>query len=304
MKLLQPIWRPRRLRDVCVASLAAAQSAAPPATRQMSVNGVELSYVDEGKGAPVVFVHGAVSDLRDWEPQRQATAARRRYIAYTYRYHGTAPWPDDGKNYNEATHAADLAAFISGLKAGPVDLVGLSYGGSLAAIVASKQPELVRTLTLAEPGIFSLIDANPEAKPALDEFGKGIGDVAAVMKSGDLVGSVKVLFALVTGEPRDNFDKLPEQSRQILADNARTLPLLLSGDRVPLVTCDSLRAVKAPTLVVAGAQTPSFFSLTANAAVSCIPGSRLVTIPNANHMMSLQNPGAFNAELFRFLEKP
>jgi pimeloyl-ACP methyl ester carboxylesterase len=286
---------------LCVVVQLWAQSAAPPATRQMTVNGVELSYVDEGKGAPVVFVHGAVSDLRYWEPQRQATAARRRYIAYSYRYHGTAPWPDEGKNYNEATHAADLAAFISGLKAGPVDLVGLSYGGTLAAFVASKQPELVRTLTLAEPGIFSLIAANPEAKPAADGFGKGIEEVAAVMKAGDLTGSLEVLFALVTGEPRENFDKLPEQSRQTFTENARTLPLLLSGDRVPIVTCDSLRAVKARTLVVVGAQTPSIFSLIAYAAVSCIPGSRLVTIPNANHMMNAQNPGAFNAELFKFL---
>jgi pimeloyl-ACP methyl ester carboxylesterase len=289
---------------LCVVVLVSAQSAAPPAARQMNVNGVELSYVDEGKGTPVVFVHGAVGDLRYWEPQRQATAGRRRYVAYTYRYHGTAPWPDDGKNYNWETHAADLAAFIAGLKAGPVDLVGLSYGGTLAAIVASKQPELVRTLTLAEPGLSSLIAESPEGKPALDAFGKGIEEVAAVMKSGDLIGAVKVLYALVTGEPRDNFDKLPEPSRQIFTDNARTLPLLLSGERAPIVTCDSLRAVKAPTLVVAGAQTPSFFSLIADAVVSCIPGSRLVTIPNANHVMNTQNPEAFNVELLTFLDKP
>jgi pimeloyl-ACP methyl ester carboxylesterase len=285
----------------CVVVLVSAQNTAPPAVRQMTVNGVELSYVDEGKGTPVVFVHGAVADLRYWEPQREATAARRRYVAYTYRYHGTAPWPDDGRNYSEATHAADLAAFIAGLKAGPVDLVGLSYGGTIAAVVASKHPGLVRTLTLAEPGLFSLIAENPDAKPALDAFGTGIGEVAAVTKTGDLSGAVRALYALVTGEPPENFDKLSGPSRQIFTDNARTLPLLLSGDRLPIVTCDSLRAVKAPTLVVAGAQTPSFFSLIANAVVSCIQGSRLVTIPNANHIMNVQNPGAFNAELLKFL---
>jgi pimeloyl-ACP methyl ester carboxylesterase len=124
-----------------------------------------------------------------------------------------------------------------------------------------------------------------------------------VTKTGDLSGAVRALYALVTGETRENFDKLPGPSRQVFTDNARTLPLLLSGDRVPLVTCDNLRAVKAPTLVVAGAQTPSFFSLIANAVVSCIQGSRLVTIPNANHIMNMQNPGAFNAELLKFLDK-
>jgi pimeloyl-ACP methyl ester carboxylesterase len=149
---------------LCVVVQLWAQSAAPRPVRQMTVNGVELSFVGEGKGTPVVFVHGAVADLRYWEPQRQATVVRRRFIAYTYRYHGTTAWADDGKNYNWATHAADLAAFIAGLKAGPVHLVGLSYGGSLAAIVASKQPELVRTLTLAEAGLSSLIAENPRSE--------------------------------------------------------------------------------------------------------------------------------------------
>src|SRR5947209_19225920 len=106
-----------------------ARAEAPPQTRQLSVNGVELSYIEQGTGAPVVFVHGAFSDLRFWEPQRQAIAQQYRFIAYTYRYHGTAPWPDAGQDYSAATHAADLAAFIRELNAGPVHLVTLSYGG-------------------------------------------------------------------------------------------------------------------------------------------------------------------------------
>jgi len=79
---------------------------------QLRVNGVDLSYIEQGTGTSVVFVHGVWMDLRYWEPQRQAIATQYRFMAYNLRYHGTAPWPDAGQYYSLATHAADLAAFM------------------------------------------------------------------------------------------------------------------------------------------------------------------------------------------------
>src|SRR4029450_8793181 len=93
---------------------------------QLRVNGVELSYIDQGAGTPVVFVHGAWMDLRYWEPQRQAVATQYRFIAYSLRYHGTAPWPDAGQHYSVAIHAADLAGGIRQLHAGQI---GRARGG-------------------------------------------------------------------------------------------------------------------------------------------------------------------------------
>jgi pimeloyl-ACP methyl ester carboxylesterase len=59
--------------------------------KRVRVNGVSLGYVDEGRGVPVVFVHGSYS----------------------------GPWPDDGEHYSQQTQFDDLAAFIRGLDAGP-----------------------------------------------------------------------------------------------------------------------------------------------------------------------------------------
>src|SRR5262252_7008435 len=118
---------------------------------EVQVNGTDLFYVEEGAGAPVVFVHGAWMDLRYWEPQREAVAAKYRFIAYNLRYHGTAPWLDEGQHYSSATHLADLMAFIRQLNAGPVHLVGLSMGGRLATLVALEHSHLLHSLTLLEP---------------------------------------------------------------------------------------------------------------------------------------------------------
>jgi pimeloyl-ACP methyl ester carboxylesterase len=282
-------------------AILTAQSAAAPKPRQLNVNGVELTYVDEGKGKPIVFVHGAVGDLRFWEPQRQAFASKYRFIAYTYRYHGTEPWPDDGKNYSGAAHAADLTAFLTGLKAGPVHLVGLSYGGLLAAMVATEHSELLRSVTLAEPALFSLL-TDPEAKPAVDAFNKGMQEVVGLLKAGDQHAALKTMVALVRGEGPDSFDKQAEPVRRMFEENARTLQPLFAAP-LPLVSCEILSKVKTPTLVVEGAQTPEWFRRINKATVSCIAGSRFVTIPDASHPMSGDNPEAFNKAVLDFIAK-
>ena len=95
-----------------------------PAAKQVEVNGFRLQYIEQGSGEPIVFVHGAPHDRRAWERVREEIAKRYRFIAYTQRYFGTEPWPDEGKNFSIATHANDLAKFITSLNAGPVHLVG------------------------------------------------------------------------------------------------------------------------------------------------------------------------------------
>jgi pimeloyl-ACP methyl ester carboxylesterase len=298
-----PRHRARGLAGVFVAIgglVALAQPDTPAQVRRVRASGVDLSYVEQGRGTPVVFVHGAACDLRFWELQRGAFAKQYRFVAYTYRYHGTGPWPDEGKQYSADTHAADLAAFISALKAGPVHLVGLSYGGMLAALVAMKEPQLIRTLTLAEPALFSLLAETPDGKSVLEQWNKGAEPMIAALQAGDHERAIRHLNALVTGDSPEQFDKLPAPLRQLLLDNARTLPLLLAAP--PLnVTCGMLNGIKARTLVVRGERTPRIFSTVIEEVGRCIAGSQLVVIPKASHPMSYDNPTDFNRAVLEFL---
>ena len=59
----------------------------------MQVNGASLTYVDDGQGAPVVFVHGSLADHRTWERQRAIVGKQYRVIAYSQRYFNTEPSP-------------------------------------------------------------------------------------------------------------------------------------------------------------------------------------------------------------------
>src|SRR5262245_52260586 len=113
-------------------------------------------------------------DFRYWEPQRQAIATQYRFIAYSLRYRGTAPWPDVGQHDSLAIHAADLAAFIRQLDTGPVHLVGLSSGGRLVTLVALEYPDLVRSLAVLEPPLDELLADRPETQPVRDAWGEGV----------------------------------------------------------------------------------------------------------------------------------
>src|SRR5689334_7864560 len=97
---------------------------------EVEVNGVRLQYIEEGSGEPIVFVHGAVHELRTWYSVRGEIANRYRCIDYSHTNLCTVLWPVDGKNYSIRTHVVDLAKFITSLNAAPVHLVGWSHRGS------------------------------------------------------------------------------------------------------------------------------------------------------------------------------
>jgi len=268
--------------------------------RQLRVNGVDLAYIEQGTGAPVVFVHGAWMDLRYWEPQRQAIATQYRFIAYSLRYHGTAPWPDAGQHYSVATHSADLVACIRQLHAGPVHLVGLSSGGRLT-LVALQYPDLVRSLTVLEPPMDELLVDRPEAQPVRDAWWQAFAPIDTAAHAGEAIQATKLFFELANSQGAGAFDIQPEAFRQMILDNARTVPLARAAPRPPALSCATLGGAKAPTLVVGGAQSPRYLTLINEVVVQCLPGSRLVVIPQATHLMSHQNPAAFNEALLHFL---
>ena len=265
------------------------------------MNGVDPSYFEQGAGTPVVFVHGAWMDLRYWEPQRQAIAMQYRFMAYNLRYHGTAPWPDAGHHYSVTIHAADLVAFIRQLHAGPMHLVGLSSGGRLAALVTLEHPDLVRSLTVLEPPLDELLGDRPEAQPVRDAWWQAFAPIDTAAHAREAIQAAKLFFELANNYGPGAFDTQPEAFRQMILDNARTVPLARAAPRPPALSCATVGGVKAPTLVVGGEQSPRYLALINEVVVQCIPGSRLVVIPKATHLMSHQNPTAFNEALLHFL---
>lgn len=268
--------------------------------KHMSVNGVSLTYLEHGQGVPVVFVHGAVGDHRAWALQRQAVAEPYRYIALNQRYFGTAPWPDNGSEFSAATHTDDLAAFICALGSGPVNLVGWSYGGAVALVMAVQHPELISSVFLFEPTLGSVVSDPTDAELMAQDRKDMFAPSAAAVKAGDTAAAVKLLIDGVTAVP-GTFDAFAPEMRAVLIENGRILPLMFAAPPPPAVTCAQLAQIKVPVAIARGDLTRPFYRIIAESVNRCIPASRLIIVPQARHLWPSQDPSAFNETLLGFL---
>jgi len=274
------------------------------AAKEVEINGVRLQYVEQGSGEPMVFVHGAPSDLRTWEPVREVVAKNYRFIAYTQRYFGTEPWPDDGKNFSIPTLADDLATFIMSFNTGPVHLVSWSFGGLVAMQAAVKNPSLVRSLILYEPNVISVLPADSaEGRAAREERSKMLAPVIAAMKGGDAVQAAKLAREAWLQLGPGGFDREPQTVQTRVLDNARTMLLIFGAPAPPAITCDMLKNFPRPTLVMRGEKTQVSNVLISEAISKCIPGAQLVVLQNVNHDGPSRDPAAFTGAIFEFLSR-
>jgi pimeloyl-ACP methyl ester carboxylesterase len=276
-------------------------SVPPPKVRNTRVNGVDLPYLDQGHGLPVVFVHGAPGDHRSWEGQREAVAERYRFIALAQRYYGTGPWPDDGAGFSMATHANDLAAFIRQL-CGPAHVVGWSYGGAIAIVLAVHHPEWVKSLFVYEPGLTTFVTDPADAQAAGENRKDTRARAVTATKAGDTVTAVRLLFDGLSGQP-GIVDRLAPAIRASLLDNARTLPLsLLGAPPPPPITCTQLGQIRVPVAIARSELAGLFYRIAAETAHRCVPGSQLIVIPGAGHVGLAEQAPAFNKALLGFLK--
>lgn len=284
---------------VC-ASQAFAQDAVDK--KYFDVNGFKLEYVEQGQGIPVIFLHGAFNDHRAYNPQREIVSKSYRFIAYDLRYHGRGEWPDDGHTYSPANHVSDLAAIISSLDSGPVHLVGGSYGAWIAVLLAVERPELVRSLTLREPAIYSLL-VEAKATREIQDRKAAFAAVLAAIKAGDNQQATKLFLDWAMNHGPGEFERQSELARAMILENARTLPRTLSAPRPSPITCAKLGKLKIPTLIIGGADTRSYYAAIERIVNRCIDGSTLLIVANATHAVSSQQPKAFNEALLGFLSK-
>ena len=273
-----------------------------PVVRHMEVNGMPLPYVEQGRGALLVLVHGAASDLRTWERQRAALAAHYRTIAFTQRYYGTAPWPADWPQYRIGTHADDLAAFIRGLGAGPAHLVAWSSGSHIVLNVALRNPELVRSVFVYEPVVPSYVDDPAELKAIGDDAGAMVGSAFSPMKAGDTKQAAR-LFIDGVAERGGYFDALPPAQQAIVLDNARVLPLMFDGgEQDAPISCSQLAQLKPRVAIARGEKVRPFFRIIADAAARCMPAARRIVVPGAKHMWPGEDPIAFSQTVHGFVD--
>jgi pimeloyl-ACP methyl ester carboxylesterase len=266
-----------------------------------TINGVELSYAEHGRGEVVLFVHGSNVDERIWNDHSEFLASRCRAIALTQRYFGVYPWPDDGRAFSIRTHASDLAAFIRALEVDQVTLVGWSYGAAVCLVMATQHSELVKRLFAYEPTIATFVSDPLEREQAQADRLDMIGSAKAAAGTGDSDRAVELFVDGVNDEV--TFRGLSEPVQAMMLQNSRMLPLLFAAPPPPEITCDDLRRLRVPVTIALGAASRKFYRIAATRAARCIPEAQLVVVPRARHMWPIQDPRGFSRLVLDFLNR-
>ncbi|HYF07262.1 MAG TPA: alpha/beta hydrolase [Acetobacteraceae bacterium] len=261
----------------------------------LAVNGTTIHYAEEGAGEPVVFVHGTLNDQRYWKPQMAAFGARYRAIAISLRHYWPEQWDGVGEDFKIDQHVADTAAFCAALGA-PVRLVGHSRGGHIAFRIAEARPAWLRALVLAEPG--GELDESLGGAAGARGQAAAFAEAAQLLMAGDKEAALRRV-AEHTGGP-GAWERRAEDRKAMNRDNAMTLIGQRDERRRPYSRA-AAEAITAPTLLVGGDRTLPNFNANLDALERTVRGAERVTIPDAAHAMSQDNPSAFNAAVLDFV---
>lgn len=272
-----------------------------PVVKRVSLRNVSLPYVEQGHGIPVIFVHGEISDLRAWEPQRRAVAPGYRFIAYTQRHFSGAPAPGRRSPYSVEIHVADLRAFIAHLETGPVYLVGDSYGGAVAIRVALQDPDLVRGVFVNEPFIDMAV-TGVDVRNIIDREQRGLRGAQKAAVAGNAEAAVRLLSDW-SNQRTGGFHELPLERRTMHLDNSRSALQHFLAPRPRPLGCAELRKFQPPLTITVGERTRPLFSVLTSELHQCVSGSELIQFSGAGHLVPSQHPTLFNRELVSFLRK-
>ena len=267
------------------------------------VRGVELHYIEQGKGDPLILLHGGQGDYRAWGPQVAQFSQSFRVISYSRRYHYPNNNPLIADYRAEYTEADDLAAFIRTLRLGRVHLVGTSMGALTALVLVIKHPEMVRSLVLAEPPIHYWANHDPNGAALHHEFMvKMWTPAAAAFKAGDDQGAMKILIDGFAGTPR--FDNLAPDARAAIMQNSRFFKAATSSsDPFRNLSKSKVKRLKLPVLIITGENTLELLKFINDELARLLPKAERAQIPNVGHASARENSKAFTDAVLTFLAR-
>jgi pimeloyl-ACP methyl ester carboxylesterase len=221
-------------------------------------------------------------------------------------------------DYEKSTvknNSADLVGLIQHLGFSSVHLVGHSYGGFAAAYCASTNPQLIRTLTLIEPAVstmllknrkstsefLELLFAHPSIAISAARFQRGSLDPSLkAFRQGDFDAALRLNLDGIMNR-HGAFEQLPEPVRVMTKENERTVGELMA--EVPVFGREEASRISAPTLLIHGTESSTVLHAIVDRLGRVIPNSEVSTVSGAAHFPHFEKSDAFNELVLGFLSK-
>jgi pimeloyl-ACP methyl ester carboxylesterase len=284
------------MKGVLMLSLLAlvSESGAAEWTRA-SLGAVELEYQVRGSGEPVVFVHAGV--FADWFGSLVEEPALRSFQLVTYHRIGYSGSSRVAHATSIADQAAQLHSLLAQLGLRRVHLVGHSSGALIAMQLALDARDTVQTLTLLEPAL-----------PIAGQASPGIASAVSQYRAGQRAEAIDSFMRTVAGpEYRTIIERaIPRAFEQAIADAPTFFEYELPAVRAFSFGAGDASRLRAPVLVVMGERSDEVSPIWRQRhelLLRWIPGAEAFVLPEATHLLQLQNPRAMAQHLAAFLAR-
>nr|MDO8133066.1 alpha/beta hydrolase [Candidatus Njordarchaeum guaymaensis] len=249
----------------------------------ISVNGLKTFHEDEGKGKPLLLVHGACSDSRIWVNQIAGLSKKLRVIAIDLPGHGKSE-PLNARGTIER-YAEHVASFMKEIKIQKATIGGISMGGLIVQQLILKHTELFEKLIIVDSAA-----KIPVPQVALDLY------------RNQFEYAVKQLTPMSFSNKTTRVN--PAVVKRHVEEDLQTNPKVAAEDYEAVGEpdfTDELVKIKVPTLIIQGADDLLIRKEWAEFLHKNIKGSKLEVIPDAGHVNMLEKPDEFNKIVLKFL---
>lgn len=257
----------------------------------VKANGIEMHYRLEGSSsAPLVTLsHSLACDLTMWEPQMEPLLRSFRVLRYDTRGHGQTE-PPEGP-YSLGMLASDVKALLHALGVEKSHFLGISMGGMIGQRLALDAPEILEKLILCD----TTSRIPPEAGPIWDER------IRIALEQGMEPHVAPTLERWFTPPFRQRHPEVMEKFGVMIRATNPTGYVGCAHAIRDMDLTDQLKRIKLPTLIIAGADDPSFSVSVLEDIQRRIEGSRLEVLNSAAHLPCAEQSIRFNEAVLSFL---
>ncbi|HEV2115917.1 MAG TPA: proline iminopeptidase-family hydrolase [Terriglobales bacterium] len=288
----------------------------------VDANGVFIYYMEIGRGAPLMIVHGGPGASHDYFlPYLLPLARHNRLVFIDERGSGRSQKLEDPKGYTVENMVEDVEAVRQALGLGKMSLLGHSYGGVLAQAYALQHQRNLSHLILASTfsstsamnQVFERMKANmaPELRDRINNlekqglFGHGRPYERNRYTSDYMIAAWGEGYFpyIYHNRPDPNYDPIAQGNtawdlyREMWGSDGE---FVIDGNLKSVEYTDRLATIHVPTLVIAGDHDECDPSLSRTMHEK-IAGSRLVILPNSGHMTFVDQSGMFLGDVEQFL---
>ena len=242
------------------------------------------THLFEGAERRALAIHCTLGHSGAWRGVAAALEDDLSLLAVDLPSHGkSGVWDRTGNLHDVATD------MVRGVMDGPMDLIGHSFGATVALRIAVETPELVRSLTMMEPVYFAAAFAE---KPELMEAYKSNSfALNAAFETGDEREAARV-FHHDWGDGT-RWEDLPARMQDHMARLVHYVPAssaFVLHDCAGLLEGDRMAAASMPAVVIEGDQSPPMSAEVSIALAKRLPDIERVVIKGAGHMLPLTHP--------------